>query len=79
MTNVPWHVYYFDGFENSRPPTRTELIEAESEDDAANVARSHMGRCKRVDIVGPRWAFSETRVILARDDVAGTGAAPMPG
>jgi len=72
MTGVPWHAYYFNGTENSRPPTRTELIEAECENDAAEIAKSHMGRCKRVDIVGPRWASFQSRVILAGDDMPGS-------
>ncbi len=76
MSNVPWHAYYYDGVENSRPPTRTEMIEAETESDAAKVAKSHMGQCKRVEIVGPRWAPAQTLVILAGDE--GQGALSNP-
>ena len=71
MTSLPWHAYYYDGLETSRPPTRIELIEAESETNAAKIAKSHMGGCKRVDIAGPRWVNAQTRVILAGEEVAG--------
>jgi hypothetical protein len=71
MSTIPWNAYYYDGLETSSPPTRTEVIEAECENDAAQVARSHMGRSKRVEIVGPRWANSQSRVIVAGDDARG--------
>ena len=67
MTNIPWHVYFYTGTEASRPPSRTEVIEAECESDAATVAKSHMGNCRRVEIVGPRWANAQSRVILSDD------------
>jgi hypothetical protein len=76
MANIPWQAYYYDRFENSGPPARTELIEAACETDAAEVAKSHMGRCKRVEIVGPRWANSLSRVILAGEDKQGPHAQP---
>ncbi len=71
MTNTTWQAFYFEGFDNAHPPSRTEMIEAESEDAAAKIARSHMGRCKRVDIEAPRWEPAQTRVILAPDDPGG--------
>jgi hypothetical protein len=67
MTNIPWHAYFYAGTESSRPPSRTEVIEAECENDAAKVAKSHMGNCKRVEIVGPRWANAQSRVIISDD------------
>ena len=70
MTNIAWLAYYFDGVENSLPPALTELIEAQSMDDAAKIARSHMGLCKRVDIASPRWEAPQSCVILARADQA---------
>jgi hypothetical protein len=76
MPIAPWHAYYYDAVENSGPPTRTEMIEAESESDAARVAKSHMGRCKRVEIAGPRWANAQTLVILAGGE--GQGEQPNP-
>ena len=49
MSNTAWQAFYYHGFDNSHPPARTELIEAPSEDEAAKIAESHMGRCKRVE------------------------------
>ena len=48
MSNTAWQAFYFHGFDNLHPPARTELIEAPSEEDAAKLAESHMGDCKRV-------------------------------
>ena len=67
MTNHIWHAFYFEGFASSGPPVRTELIEAESEDEAAKVAKGHLGPCKRVDLEPPRWEAPHTRVILAEE------------
>jgi hypothetical protein len=76
MTGIPWNAYYYDGVGNSLPPTRTELIEAESESDAAKVAKSHMGRSKRVEIDGPRWWSAQKLVILAAEDGQGPLSKP---
>jgi hypothetical protein len=65
MTHHIWHAFYFEGFASSGPPVRTELIEADSEDEAAEVAKGHLGPCKRVDLSPPRWEQARTRVILA--------------
>jgi hypothetical protein len=67
MTTIAWHAYYFDSFKNSLPPVLTELIEAESMDDAAKIAKSHMGRCTRVDITSPVWERPQRCVLLASD------------
>jgi hypothetical protein len=67
MTNHIWHAFYFEGFAISGPPVRTELIEAGSEDEAAEVAKGHLGLCKRVDLTPPRWEASKLRVILAEE------------
>ena len=67
MSNTAWQAFYYHGFDNSHPPARTELIEAPSEDEAAKIATSHMGRCKRVDIAAPRWEPQQDMVILAQD------------
>jgi hypothetical protein len=74
MSNHIWHAFYFDGLANSAPPVRTELIEAETEDAAAEVARDHLGRCKRVELAPPRWEPPSVRVILADEDMVGRGA-----
>jgi hypothetical protein len=67
MTNHIWHAFYFDGLAISGPPVRTELIEAESEDQAAEVAKGHLGHCKRVDLAPPRWERPHVRVIFAEE------------
>ena len=74
MTKTPWQAFYFKGLDDCCPPSRTELIEAQSEDEAAKVAISHMGRCKRVDIQGPRWEPLRGRVIVAHDEQRATVA-----
>jgi hypothetical protein len=67
MTSHIWHAFYFEGSESSGPPVRTELIEAESEEEAAEVAKGHLGHCKRVDLTPPRWEASKLRVIFAEE------------
>jgi hypothetical protein len=67
MTNHIWHAFYFEGSASTGPPVRTELIEAESEEEAAEVAKSHLGDCKRVDLAPPRWEAPTLRVILAEN------------
>jgi len=67
MTNIAWHAYYFSGLVNSLPPVKTEIIEAESEDDAARIAKGHMGCCMRVYITRPVWEPPQSRTILARE------------
>ena len=68
MTNTVWQAFYFKGSDNAHAPARTELIEAKSEDEAAKIAASHMGSCKRVDITTPRWEEPHCRVILVDED-----------
>jgi hypothetical protein len=65
MTGKPFHAFYFNEADHSRPPARTEVIEAQNERDAAKVAASHLGHCKRVDVEGPRWEPESVQVILA--------------
>jgi hypothetical protein len=65
MANVAWHAYYFASRHDSMPPVRTEIIEAENEEDAARVAKGRMERCRRVDIARPVWAPPQGRTIYA--------------
>jgi hypothetical protein len=67
MSNHIWHAFYFEGFASSGPPVRTELIEANTEDEAAEVAKHHLGPCKRVELSAPRWEHTPNRVILAEE------------
>ena len=55
MATSIWHAYYFESFDNSRPPARTETIYADTEDDAGRIATLAMGRCLRVDVTRPVW------------------------
>ena len=65
MANTAWHAYYFASLYDCTPPVRTEIIEAENEDDAARVAKGRMERCRRVDIARPVWEARQGRTILA--------------
>jgi len=69
MTSTALQAYYFAAEETSLAPVRTELIVADSEDEAATVALSHMGTCKRVDVAHPRWEPEHTLTLLARKPV----------
>jgi hypothetical protein len=55
MAKVAWCAYYFESFDNTLPPARTETIYAESEEDAGRIATQSMGRCLRVDVTRPIW------------------------
>jgi stage III sporulation protein SpoIIIAA len=55
MTRTSWCAYYFDTLDNTLPPARMEIIEAENEDDAGRIATAQMGRSMRVDVTRPVW------------------------
>ncbi len=67
MRNIAWHAFYFHGTDHATPPAQTEIIEAPTENEAAEVAIAHMGNCKRVDIAAPRWEPEQDLVILSID------------
>ena len=60
-----WQAFYFKKNDPASPPERTELIEAECEEDAAKIAAAHLERCERADLEGPRWERSEVRTVVA--------------
>jgi hypothetical protein len=64
MAKLTWCAYYFDSFDNTLPPARTETIYAESEEDAGRIATQLMGRCLRVDVTRPLWG-APNQVVLA--------------
>lgn len=66
MSDLVWQAFYFDGFENRLPPTLNEMIKAENIEEAAKIAKSHMGSCKRAEIVSPRWEPAQHRVVFAQ-------------
>jgi hypothetical protein len=71
MTKAIWQAYYFDSFDNTRPPVRTETIQADSEDDAGRIATRLMGRCLRVDVTRPVWSAFHA-ASAARRDLSGS-------
>jgi hypothetical protein len=70
MSHQIWHAFYFQGFAPSAPPTRSEVIKAENEEAAAEVARARLGDCKRVNLETPGWVARKSRIILADDGEA---------
>jgi hypothetical protein len=63
-----WHAFYYDRSGPSAAPCRSEVIEAGSEEDAARVARAHLGHCKRVSLEAAPWMHRQTRVIFAEEE-----------
>jgi hypothetical protein len=55
MARTSWCAYYFDTLDNTLPPARMEIIEAENEDEAGRTATARMGRSMRVDVTRPVW------------------------
>ncbi len=70
MRQQIWHAFYFQAFNPSLPPTRSEVIEADTEDAAAEVARARLGDSKRVNLESPGWTTRKSRIILADDSEA---------
>ena len=66
MAKLTWCAYYFDSFDNTLPPARTETIYAESEEDAGRIATQSMGRCLRVDVTRPVWGAPDPAVLAGR-------------
>jgi hypothetical protein len=66
MAKLTWCAYYFDSFDNTLPPARTETIYAESEEDAGRIATQSMGRCLRVDVTRPVWGAPDHAVLAGR-------------
>jgi hypothetical protein len=65
MSHQIWHAFYYDCEAQSAPPCRSEVIEADSEEAAARVARDHLGGCERVSLEAPPWMQRKTRLIHA--------------
>ena len=61
MSHQIWHAFYFDS-EVARMPSRSEVIEASSEEDAAKQARGRLGGCVRVSLEAASW--TERRHLL---------------
>ncbi len=64
MSHQIWHAFYFDN-EVSGVPTRSEVIEAASEEDAARQARDRLGGCHRVCLEGASWTDRKHLMIEA--------------
>ena len=66
MSHQIWHAFFFEGLSPAAAPVRTELIEADTDDEAVKLARDHLGDCKRVALEAPRQGWrgpSHLRVI----------------
>ena len=67
MSHQIWHAFYFDRTAASAPPCRSEVIEADNEEAAANVARAHLGACMRVSLEAAPWTQRKQTIIHAGD------------
>lgn len=54
MSHQIWHAFYFDS-KVSAMPSRSEVIEASNEADAARQARDRLGGCVRVSLEAASW------------------------
>ncbi len=64
MSQQIWHAFYFDN-EFASAPSRSEVIEADSEEDAARQARDRLGGCSRVSLEGASWTDRKHLIIQA--------------
>jgi hypothetical protein len=80
VAKIPWLAFFFDSVDDSQPPVRTAVVEAENEDDASKLAREQIGRCLRFAIARPVWVPPSV-VVLARqvasESAARRRAAPL--
>ena len=65
MSHQIWHAFFFEGLSAAAAPVRTEVIEADTDDEAVKLARDHLGDCKRVALEAPRWEGYRAMVIFA--------------
>ena len=68
MSHQIWHAFYFDT-EGAGMPTRSEVIEAASEEDAARQARERLGGSVRVSIEGASWTDRKHLMIVAEPEL----------
>jgi hypothetical protein len=66
MTHQIWHAFYYDRTA-ATAPCRSEVIEADSEEAAARIARDHLAGCERVSLEGAPWLQRRGRVIYAAE------------
>ena len=69
MSHQIWHAFYYDRSGASAAPCRSEVIEADSEEAAARVARAHLGECARASLEAAPWMQRTKLLILAEDAV----------
>ena len=72
MDAFAWHAYYFEHTRGCEPPVWSEWIEAPTEEEAMDIARSHMGDCNRIHLEKPRWEGSPRGFMVTRDAVIRT-------
>ena len=64
MSHQIWHAFYFDSAVAGMP-SRSEVIEASSEEDAARQARNRLRGCVRVSLEGASWTERRHLTIVA--------------
>jgi hypothetical protein len=69
MTHQIWHAFYYERTA-ATAPCRSEVIEADSEEAAARIAREHLGACERVSLEGAPWMQRKIRMIHAVERTA---------
>lgn len=62
MSEQIWHAFYFDRVA-AQAPCRSEVIAAANEEDAARVARNHLGPCERVRLEAASWTERKHLII----------------
>ncbi|WP_158812709.1 hypothetical protein [Methylocapsa sp. S129] len=69
MARFKWRADCFDGVDKAVRSVRTATIQADNADEAAKIAKAHMGSCKRVEV--RRVATTApAQVIYAREELA---------
>jgi hypothetical protein len=64
-----WHAEFFDGPVDSSQLARTIVIQADNADEAEKIAKSHMGKCKRVEVIRAATT-APARTVYAREEAA---------
>jgi hypothetical protein len=74
MAQAMWHATFFDTLDVRAPAARIEVIHADDEAAAGQLAVARMGRCMRVYVTRPIWgALSLESATIA--ETSGAGAA----
>ena len=77
MAKHPWLAFFFDCVDESQPPVRMEVVEADSEDEAGKLAAAHLGSCQRVAIARPVWIPPGAALMTREATSARRASAPL--